>query len=136
MGRGAKLYGRGIAFPPRIGPDGRLAYSDGPENVRESIRIILLTEPQERIMRPDFGGGLNRFLFQPNTPATHRLIEETITTSLGRWERRIALEGVDVGPDAEDPATARATLRYRLVATGLAEALSLAVPVGGTGGEV
>ena len=41
------LFGRGIAFPPRVGTDGRISVSAGPENIRESIRIILMTEPGE-----------------------------------------------------------------------------------------
>jgi hypothetical protein len=37
------IFGRGISFPPRIGPDGRVAWSAGEENVRECMRIILQT---------------------------------------------------------------------------------------------
>ncbi len=39
------LFGQGLGFPPRVGADGRLVWSGGEDNVRESIRIILLTEP-------------------------------------------------------------------------------------------
>jgi len=44
-----RLFGRGISFPPRVGPDGRVAWSEGEVNVRESIRIILMTEQNERL---------------------------------------------------------------------------------------
>ncbi|HKG94969.1 MAG TPA: hypothetical protein VKA84_23840, partial [Gemmatimonadaceae bacterium] len=54
------LFGRGIAFPPRVGPDGRLAWSAGEANVRESIRVILMTDERERLRLPEFGGGLAR----------------------------------------------------------------------------
>lgn len=117
----AALLGRGIAFPPRIDAEGRLAYSDGAENVRESIRIILSTDRQERVMLPQFGGGLSRYLFEPNTPATHRLIQERITQALGRWEPRIEVEGVRVVADPDDPRAAVATVRYRLRATGVSD---------------
>ncbi|NTV96894.1 MAG: TOBE domain-containing protein, partial [Thiobacillus sp.] len=40
----ARLFGRGISFPPRIGSDGRIAWSEGEQNVRESIRVILMTD--------------------------------------------------------------------------------------------
>lgn len=69
-------YGQGLSFPPRIGADGRLAWSSGEENVRESIRVILLTDPGDRLLRPGFGCGLRRFLFEPNTPTTRALIRE------------------------------------------------------------
>jgi phage baseplate assembly protein W len=124
---GGARFGRGISFPPRLGPDGRVAWSAGPENIREAIRVILLTELEERVMLPQLGGGLRRYLFQPNTVSTHRLIQRTITQALGRWEPRIDVESVEVEPDAEDPQAALATLRYRLVATQAADQLTLRV---------
>ncbi len=35
----------------------------GAENVRQSMKILFLTEPGERIMREDYGCGLNDYLF-------------------------------------------------------------------------
>jgi hypothetical protein len=124
------LYGRGLAFPPVVGADGRLAFSSGPANVRENIQLILLTEPGERLMLPAFGAGLKRFLFQPNTVATHRLIEEAIVQALGRWEPRIRLDGVTVAAVPGDPEAALVTIRYTLVATRAADQLRLRVPLG------
>ncbi|MEE3098359.1 MAG: GPW/gp25 family protein, partial [Pseudomonadota bacterium] len=71
-----RALGRGIAFPPGIDAEGRMAWSEGVENIRQSIRIVLTTERLERIMLPAFGAGLKSFLFRPDTAATHRLIEE------------------------------------------------------------
>ena len=121
------LYGRGWRFPPGVGPDGRVAFSAGADNVRESIRAILSTEPGERVMMPEFGGGLKRFLFRPNVASTHRLIQETITQAIGRWERRVRLESVHVGVDPADDRCALATIRYSVVATGAAERTELRV---------
>lgn len=126
-----KLYGRGIAFPPRIGPDGRLAWSAGSTNIRESIRIILLTELQERVMLAEFGGGLRSFLFEPNNPATHRFIEERVTRALARWEPRIRLGDVRVERDPIDERAALVLLEYSLVATGEGERMNIAVQLGG-----
>ncbi|MEM7051212.1 MAG: GPW/gp25 family protein [Acidobacteriota bacterium] len=122
---------RGLAFPPHIGSDGRLAWSSGEANVRQNIRVILSTENRERILLPEFGGGLQRFLFEPNNPATHRLIQERIVQALGRWEERIELESVEVAPHSEDPQAAIASIHYRLIATGVADRLDLNVPLAG-----
>ncbi|MFO7803356.1 MAG: GPW/gp25 family protein, partial [Desulfovermiculus sp.] len=84
---------------PLLGiPDdqGRLHYPSLAESVRQSIRIILLTRPGERLMRPGFGGGLERYLHQPNTLTTRRQIRDLINDSLARWEPRILLDRVDV----------------------------------------
>ena len=76
-----KLFGRGIGFPPRIGSDGRLAWSEGEANVRESIRIILMTELNERVRLPGFGGSLGLYLFEPNTVTTRHLLTHGILSS-------------------------------------------------------
>ncbi|WP_437299160.1 GPW/gp25 family protein [Sorangium sp. So ce426] len=126
-----KLYGRGISFPPRVGEDGRVAWSVGEENIRDAIRVILLTEPGERLLRPDFGAGLRRFLFEPNTVTTRRAIEEAITVALKDWEARIAVESVTVEEEPDDPRAVLATVTYRLVATSAVERVSLSVGVAG-----
>lgn len=123
-------FGKSLGFPPRVGPDGRMRWSEGETNVRESIAIILKTEAGERIQLADFGAGLGRYLFEPNNPATHVRIAASIEDALGRWEPRIALDGVDVTPDPTDATAALATIAYRLVATGAAERTSVSIPLG------
>jgi uncharacterized protein len=123
------LLGRGIAFPPRLGPDGRLLLSEGAQNVREAIEVILLTELKERVMRPEFGAGLRQFLFDPNVGATHAAIADRAKRALERWEPRIRTEKLTVTADPGDPQAATLTLTYRLVATSQADTLTLAVPV-------
>ena len=119
------MLGRGISFPPRLDTNGRVAWSAGDQNIRESIQIILMTEPQERLMLPEFGGGLKAFLFKPNTAGTHHMIEERITRSLRRWEPRITLESVTVEKDPTDEQSAIITINYRLVATGASDQMNM-----------
>lgn len=126
-----RVYGRGVAFPPRVGPEGRVRWSEGEAHVRESIRLILLTEPGERAMRQDFGGGLGAFLFEPNTAATHQAVRARIAAALARWEPRVAVESVEVAASPDDPRAAVATIRYRLVATQARERVSLALTLAG-----
>lgn len=122
-----RLFGRGLAFPPRVGPDGRLAWSAGEANVREAIRIVLLTEAGERLRRPTFGAGLARHLFEPNTAGTRQLLRAGIERALAEWEPRVRVESVTVDEDPDDREAAIATVTYRLVATRALERVSLAV---------
>lgn len=126
----ARLYGKGMAFPPRVDATGRVAWSEGEANIREAMRIVLMTEPGERLRLPAFGAGLGRFLFEPNIVATHTLMREHIREALQRWEPRIQLDGVEVRADDIDPQAAIATITYRLVATQQLERVSLSVAVG------
>ena len=126
-----QIIGRGISFPPRVGRDGRIVWSEGEANVREAIQIILLTEQRERLMLPDFGGGLGRFLFEPNTVSTRHLIENQITRALIDWEPRIRVESVKVEADPADSQAAIATVTYKLIATQTSERVSLTVTLAG-----
>jgi phage baseplate assembly protein W len=125
-----RLLGKGISFPPRVEADGRVAWSEGEVNVREAIQIILLTEQRERLRLSNFGGGLNRLLFEPNTVTTRSSIQRRITRELAQWEPRIVVESVEVEADGADPQTAIATIAYRLVATQVQEQVSMSVRLG------
>lgn len=120
-----------MSFPPRVGPDGRVAWSEGEVNVREAIRIILLTEQNERLRLSDFGGSLSHFLFEPNTVTTRQLIQDRITKELAQWEPRIVVESVNVEADDTDQQSAVATITYKLVATRVRERVSLNVTLAG-----
>jgi phage baseplate assembly protein W len=102
--------GRGLGQP--VAPaGGRLALAQGPEKVRQAIFTLLDTDPGERVMRPDFGCGLRRWLMQPNNPATRAAIQREITHSLGRWEPRIKVLDVTVAP-TDDRAMVLIEIRY------------------------
>src|SRR5215207_2624300 len=122
-----QILGRGISFPPRVGADGRVAWSQGDQNVRESVEVVLKTELRERLRLPEFGGGLGRFLFEPNTTTTRRQVQDRIVKSLAVWEPRINVETVTVEADGQDPQLAVATIVYRLIATQAQERVSLSL---------
>jgi phage baseplate assembly protein W len=126
-----RLFGRGIAFPPRVGVDGRVAWSEGETNVRQAIQIILMTELNERLMLPEFGGNLGVFLFEPNNVTTRQLIKDRIGRALSQWEPRISVESVEVEADPQDTQGAIAVITYELVATQSLERVSLNVTLAG-----
>ena len=59
--------------------------SDYDTYVRQLIRQVLLTAPGERINRPDFGAGVRRMVFAPNSPATATLAQTFVYQALTRW---------------------------------------------------
>ena len=127
MDNGKLIYGQSMSFPPRVGPDGCLVWSSGELNVRESICIILRTRPGERLQLPDFGCGLEQFLFEPNNVANLRLIQEAVKQALTRWEPRIKLDDVRVALNPADAQMVDITVLYTLIATQKRERVDLAV---------
>lgn len=115
--KGTNALGRGLRFPLRPqaraeAPQARrLEYAAGPEQVQQSILLILETEPGERVMRPEFGCGLRRFLMKPNSVALRALMRAEIEAALRAFEPRIDLTGVRVVP-GEDAAQVDVHVTY------------------------
>ena len=122
---GAVLYGQGISFPPRVGPDGAIVWSAGELNVRECICTILRTRPGERVELPAFGCGLDRYLYEPNNVSTLRLITADVQRAVTRWEPRVRLDDVTASLNPSDVRAVDVTISYTLVATGLRESLQM-----------
>jgi phage baseplate assembly protein W len=86
------------------------------EDIRQAIGIILGTTPGERLMRPDFGAGLNALVFEPISATTAALARHHVEQALVTWEPRIDSLDVDV---QQDPAAGllKIDIRYRVRAT-------------------
>ncbi|HEX5732122.1 MAG TPA: GPW/gp25 family protein [Blastocatellia bacterium] len=76
-----------VRFPFAINEKlGRLAQeNDYEEYIKQLIRQVLFTAQGERINRPDFGAGVKRLVFAPNSPATASLAQTLIFQALTRW---------------------------------------------------
>jgi uncharacterized protein len=75
--------------------------NDYSKHVRQMILQVLFTNPGERINRPDFGCGLRRMIFAPNSDVTANLLQVTIFQSLERWLGNV-ISLIDVKAQAID----------------------------------
>ena len=66
------------------------------ESIQNSIANALLTSPGEKILNPEFGIDLRRFIFEPVDIFTTQEIRADIEENLPNFEPRIELEKVDV----------------------------------------
>ena len=82
---------------------GRLAQEpDFAQHVEQMIKQVLFTAPGERINRPDFGCGLRRMVFAPNSAAAAQLLQVMVLQSLERWLADvITVDAVEVVAAAE-----------------------------------
>jgi uncharacterized protein len=93
------FLGQGLAFPMRKNSRGGIEISSQEQKIKESIYMILGTQPGERLMRPTFGCNLRSLVFAPNTKATANLARHYVEEALRTWEPRIILEDVIVKND-------------------------------------
>lgn len=109
-----EFIGSGWAFPMRTDATGRIALVSREREIEESIRLILGTSPGERPMRPEFGCPIADYVFAPADGETAARIAADVRSSLLRWEPRIELKDVTVGPDPDDQTVLYIDIRYSI----------------------
>jgi len=121
-----------LAFPFRVGADGP-ATSDRFRHVREQIEQVLFTNPGERVFRPEFGVGIRRLIFEPNTSALWQLTRKRLMASLAEaLQGEVDTRTLEVEVEGEG-AELRVVISYTLAAIGHAERHE--IPVGSGGGN-
>lgn len=94
---------------------GRVEISGLKNNIRESVEIILRTEPGERLLHPTFGTRLRQFLFEGLNTQTEEMIRREIIHSLGMWEERIQDIQVEADMRRAGQGELRVTVKYRVI---------------------
>jgi phage baseplate assembly protein W len=117
-----------VRFPFAVDLEaGRLAQEpDYAAHVDQLIRQVLLTSPGERINRPDFGCGLRRMVFAPNSTTTASLLQVMVLEALQRWLTGVIT--VDQVRVLATDALLEVTVAYVIDARAERRFLNLAVP--------
>lgn len=74
-----------VDFPFQFDGKGRTRTANRDEYVKDLIRQVLFTSPGERVNRPEFGCGLLRLVFTPNSDALATATQFQVHTALQRW---------------------------------------------------
>ncbi|MCB8919540.1 MAG: GPW/gp25 family protein [Ardenticatenaceae bacterium] len=111
------IVGRGWSFPIAINPQGGLSLTDENSEIVQAIRIILMTAPGQRVMRPTFGCRLHELVFAPNNVATATLAQRYVEEALKMWEPRINVVNIVVGPEPDQPHVLMIRIEYQVKAT-------------------
>lgn len=98
---------------------------DYEKHVVQLIKQVLFTSPGERINRPDFGCGLRRMIFAPNSDVTASLLQTTVYQALETWLSSVlSVERVSVEAREE---TLDVEIAYLLKARGQRRFLTLEI---------
>ena len=110
----ADFLGKGWKFPIRVNARGSLSYVEGAQGVEEAIAILIGTPKNTRVMEPNWGCDLSRYLFAPNNANTRALVGEEVRQSLIKFEPRIDVLSVAVSSDVEQANQLFISVDYRL----------------------
>lgn len=91
------FIGRGWSFPPTFRKEsGGVDMTEGKDDIQRSIEILLSTLPGERVMRPDYGAGMERLLFEPFNTTLRTRMENVIERAILLHEARVILNKVEL----------------------------------------
>jgi len=74
-----------VDFPFSFGSRGRTSDTTEDDHIRDLIQQVLFTAPGERVNRPDFGSGLLRLVFAPNSDELAAATQFLVQGSLHQW---------------------------------------------------
>lgn len=96
------FLGVGWKFPVEVDrTTGRIKTSGYEEDIKEAIRIILMTRKGERMMLPEFGCGAWEYVFETMDASALKRMEREIYQALIRWEPRITDTEVHVSAERQ-----------------------------------
>ena len=124
QGGRAVMIRHDYAYPLRIDASaGQLARAAYAAHVDQLIRQLLLTSPGERVCLPEFGCGLRRLVFAPQSDALAATVRIQVQQAIDRWlatrwrwQNVNVLSGADPGNGLDEGALL-VTVNYTLVDT-------------------
>lgn len=113
-----------LAFPFRIGPDGRTASPpDLDAHVRDELLQLLLTTLGERLFLPELGTNLRRLVFENTSDATLGLTQSIMANALQKWlGTRVTVLGLTVSTETS---AIEVLLQYRAVGSSVTKVMKL-----------
>jgi phage baseplate assembly protein W len=111
------FLGSGMKFPPQANKaTGRFDVSRGPQSVRESVYLILMTARGERRLAPGFGSDLSRYAFMDVNLTNITMMKSDVRQLILSQEPRISDVDIDIDPASRDDCLI-INIRYRLADT-------------------
>ena len=97
------------------------------ENIKQSLKMLILTNPGERIMLPEYGVGLRTFLFENDVPITRSRIVTKIQEQVLEYMPYVQIGNViiDQDPSLKDGNILHIRIMYSAAGIGSSEELDL-----------
>lgn len=86
----------GLQYPLEKTPRGILAQKIGVDQIKADLLQLLLTNPGERVMLPNFGTPLRELIFEPNDSFLVDKARQVIADAILAWEPRIVVNNIEV----------------------------------------
>ena len=112
-----RTYDQHYASGSRVGGGLFVQTYSTEEQAVTNFRNLLMTHKGERVMQPNFGISIRKFLFEQNTETLAEFLTEEINEGIDQWLPYINLREIDVTRDI-NLHTIRVYLKFTVTTTG------------------
>jgi len=116
--------GRSWAFPPQFSVAEGVKMAEGVDSVLQSLLVLFMTEPGERIMRETYGGGLNEYLFENITDELLASIRNHIEDAVLLNEQRAQVSEILIQQATNDVSRLLVQITLTLLGSDITETVS------------
>tara|TARA_R100000234_G_scaffold118088_3_gene97814 strand:- start:828 stop:1196 length:369 start_codon:yes stop_codon:yes gene_type:complete len=95
--------------------------------VRQNLKMIILTNPGERVMEPEFGVGIKQFLFQNFSENVYAEIDNKIRQQVGEFLPEVSIQGVNFYSIEQDSNKVSFRLVYSIPAIAVNDLLEITI---------
>ena len=115
-------------FPLQFSAYGGYALNQDIKSViKQNLKMLFLTSPGERIMYPNLGVGLKRFLFEQSTEETYDAIKDRIYSQVEEYMPFIDINELIIEQDQEEMNLINIKMYYYIPSLSAQDVLSLNV---------
>ncbi len=112
------FLGTGWSFPPTFTKGGEnVELVSGPEDIHQSLQILLSTQLGERVMQDEFGCDMNYLLFEEIDQSLVNTLTSMVTDAILYHEPRISLENLDVSESQAQQGLLLISIEYTVRST-------------------
>ena len=97
------------------------------EALKQNFLMLLLTNPGEYPMRPTYGIGIKRFLFENFGTATYADIQNRITSETRRWMPQIRITNISFDNSLQDESRLGMRIEYSIPAIGSSDSVDVEI---------
>ncbi len=108
-----------------------ILHKDLTSMAEQNLKMVILTNPGERIMVPEFGAGVRRFLFEPASSGTAAAVKSRIEEQVNKYLPYIELLSLDVYVSEVGAASLVVSIKYSIPAANIVSDLTVDVATAG-----
>ena len=95
--------------------------------VKQNIKMLILTNPGERVMEPEYGVGIRRFLFESFESDVYERIDDKIREQVARYMPAVQIRKLQFAGSSPDTNTLRLYLEYSIPQIATSDLLEITI---------